>query len=76
MSKEDVIEIEGIVREAMPNAIFKVEMLSEDKNNTTGSFNTPSGQLILLKRTFRQAGWTTPSGDPAWDKVGREMSPS
>ena len=28
MSKEDVIEIEGIVREAMPNAIFKVEMLS------------------------------------------------
>ena len=32
MSKEDVIEIEGIVREAMPNAIFKVEMLSEDQN--------------------------------------------
>ena len=30
LSKEDVIEIEGIVREAMPNAIFKVEMLSED----------------------------------------------
>lgn len=27
LSKEDVIEIEGIVREAMPNAIFKVEML-------------------------------------------------
>ena len=26
LSKEDVIEIEGIVREAMPNAIFKVEM--------------------------------------------------
>ena len=26
MSKEDVIEIEGIVREAMPNAIFKVEI--------------------------------------------------
>ena len=23
MSKEDVIEIEGIVREAMPNAIYK-----------------------------------------------------
>ena len=30
MSKEDVIEIEGIVREAMPNAIFKGEMLSEE----------------------------------------------
>ena len=28
LSKEDVIEIEGIVREAMPNAIFKVEMLA------------------------------------------------
>ena len=26
LSKEDVIEIEGIVREAMPNAIFKVEI--------------------------------------------------
>ena len=44
MSKEDVIEIEGIVREAMPNAIFKVEMLSEDKN--TGKL-TPSGHILL-----------------------------
>ena len=30
LSKEDVIEIEGIVREAMPNAIFKVEMSPYD----------------------------------------------
>ena len=44
MSKEDVIEIEGIVREAMPNAIFKVEMLSEDKN--TGKL-VPSGHILL-----------------------------
>ena len=44
MSKEDVIEIEGIVREAMPNAIFKVEMLSEDKN--TGKL-APSGHILL-----------------------------
>ena len=51
MSKEDVIEIEGIVREAMPNAIFKVEMLSEDKN--TGKL-TPSGH-ILLAHISRQA---------------------
>ena len=43
LSKEDVIEIEGIVREAMPNAIFKVEMLSEDKN--TGKL-TPSGHIL------------------------------
>ncbi len=42
--QEDVIEIEGIVREAMPNAIFKVEMLSEDKN--TGKL-TPSGHILL-----------------------------
>ena len=39
LSKEDVI-----VREAMPNAIFKVEMLSEDKN--TGKL-TPSGHILL-----------------------------
>ena len=44
LSKEDVIEIEGIVREAMANAIFKVEMLSEDKN--TGKL-TPSGHILL-----------------------------
>ena len=31
MSKEDVIEIEGIVREAMPNAIFKVDKVISDK---------------------------------------------
>ena len=44
LSKEVVIEIEGIVREAMPNAIFKVEMLSEDKN--TGKL-PPSGHILL-----------------------------
>ena len=26
MSKEDVIEVEGIVAESMPNAMFKVEL--------------------------------------------------
>lgn len=26
MSKEDMIEVEGIVREALPNATFKVEI--------------------------------------------------
>ncbi len=26
MSKEDVIEVEGIVKEALPNATFKVEL--------------------------------------------------
>lgn len=26
MSKDDVIEIEGVVKEAMPNAMFRVEL--------------------------------------------------
>ena len=26
MSKEDIIEVEGVVPEALPNAIFKVEL--------------------------------------------------
>ena len=26
MSKEDMIEVEGTVREALPNAVFKVEL--------------------------------------------------
>ncbi len=26
MSKQDVIEVEGVVREALPNAMFKVEL--------------------------------------------------
>ena len=30
MSKEDVIEVEGIVREAMPNTVFKVELLNKE----------------------------------------------
>jgi translation initiation factor IF-1 len=27
MAKEDVIEVEGIVREPLPNAMFKVELI-------------------------------------------------
>ena len=33
MSKEDVIEVEGVVKEALPNAQFKVEL--------------PNGHIIL-----------------------------
>ena len=70
LSKEDVIEIEGIVREAMPNAIFKVEMLSEDKN--TGKL-TPSGQILLalISGTLRTIFMRIVPGD----KVTVEMSP-
>ena len=34
MSKEDVIEVEGIVREAMPNTVFKVELLGSDSKRS------------------------------------------
>ena len=33
MSKADVIEVEGIVREALPNANFKVEIGSGDSKH-------------------------------------------
>ena len=70
LSKEDVIEIEGIVREAMPNAIFKVEMLSEDKN--TGKL-TPSGHILLAHISGKLRNQFHPY--PARDKVTVEMSP-
>ena len=38
MSKQDVIEIEGTVKEALPNAMFKVEL--------------PNGKEILSKQTL------------------------
>ena len=39
MSKQDVIEIEGIVREALPNAQFKVEL--------------PNGRVIIAENTVK-----------------------
>ena len=30
LSKEDVIEVEGVVREALPNTVFKVELLNKE----------------------------------------------
>ena len=46
MSKEDVIEVEGIVREAMPNTKFKVEMMDgEGKPNGHTVFAHISGKL-------------------------------
>ena len=47
MSKEDVIEIEGIVREAMPNAIFKVEMIKLDYRSIRGQ----DGSAVRFKET-------------------------
>ena len=39
MSKEDVIEVEGIVREAMPNTVFKVELLNKE--------GKPNGPVVM-----------------------------
>ena len=39
MSKEDVIEVEGVVREALPNTVFKVELLNKE--------GKPNGHTVL-----------------------------
>ena len=59
MSKEDVIEVEGVVKEALPNAQFKVEL--------------PNGQIILahISGKLRMNFIRILPGD----KVKIEMSP-
>lgn len=59
MSKQDVIEIEGVVREALPNAQFKVEL--------------PNGKIILahISGKLRMNFIKILPGD----KVTLEMSP-
>lgn len=59
MSKQDVIEIEGIVKEALPNAMFNVEL--------------PNGKVILahISGKLRMNFIRILPGD----KVTLEMSP-
>ena len=59
MSKEDVIEIEGVVKEALPNATFNVEL--------------PNGKIILahISGKLRMNFIRILPGD----KVTVEMSP-
>ena len=59
MSKEDMIEVEGTVREALPNAVFKVEL--------------PNGHLITahISGKLRMNFMRILPGD----KVTVEMSP-
>lgn len=59
MSKQDVIEIEGVVKEALPNAMFKVEL--------------PNGKVILahISGKLRMNFIRILPGD----KVTLEMSP-
>jgi len=59
LSKQDVIEIEGVVKEALPNATFKVEL--------------PNGKIILahISGKLRMNFIRILPGD----KVTMEMSP-
>ena len=65
MSKEDVIEVEGVVREAMPNAIFQVELLNGEVK--------PNGHTVLahISGKLRTNFIRILPGD----KVTMEMSP-
>ena len=65
MSKEDVIEAEGVVREAMPNAIFQVELLNGE--------GKPNGHTVLahISGKLRTNFIRILPGD----KVTMEMSP-
>ena len=65
MSKEDVIEVEGVVREAMPSAIFQVELLNGE--------GKPNGHTVLahISGKLRTNFIRILPGD----KVTMEMSP-
>ena len=65
MSKEDVIEVEGVVREAMPNAIFQVGLLNGE--------GKPNGHTVLahISGKLRTNFIRILPGD----KVTMEMSP-
>ena len=65
MSKEDVIEVEGVVREAMPNTVFKVELLNKE--------GKPNGHTVLahISGKLRPNFIRILPGD----KVTMEMSP-
>ena len=54
MSKQDVIEVEGVVKEALPNAQFKVEdvievegVVKEALPNAQFKVELPNGHVIL-----------------------------
>ena len=65
MSKEDVIEVQGVVREAMPNAIFQVDLLNGE--------GKPNGHTVLahISGKLRTNFIRILPGD----KVTMEMSP-
>ena len=65
MSKEDVIEVEGVVREAMPNTVFKVELLNKE--------GKPNGHTVLAHISGKLR--TNCIRILPGDKVTMEMSP-
>ncbi len=47
MSKEDVIEVEGIVEEALPNTMFKVRLLQDGEKKGALVLAHISGKLRM-----------------------------
>jgi translation initiation factor IF-1 len=43
----DVLEVEGVVREALPNALYRVELLTEKRGTATAHAGGSSGLLRL-----------------------------
>jgi len=44
---KDVLEVEGIVREALPNALYRVELLTDKRGTATAHAGGASGLLRL-----------------------------
>ena len=65
MSKEDGFEVEGIVREAMPISVFKVELLNKE--------GKPNGHVVMAH--FSGKLRTNFIRILPGDKVTMEMSP-
>lgn len=47
MSKEDAIEVEGIVTDVLPNTMFEVELLDKNGKRSVDSEGNPNGRKIL-----------------------------
>jgi translation initiation factor IF-1 len=43
----EVVEVEGVVREALPNALYRVELLTEKRGTATAHAGGSSGLLRL-----------------------------
>ena len=57
MSKEDVIEVEGVVTDALPNAMFKVQLENghEVLSHVSGKLRITSSKLFKVEEPFCDA---------------------